>query len=448
MSQDADDESQGYPVAGMNLGALLQRLRRHGPRAAWAVVDQGSLPISQLVLTPILLARLGRPGFGLWALSATILGMSQLLSVGAGMATTRHVAADLAKNDRPAAIQAIRAALTIAVAGSLTACLVAAEIAPAVAGTLLAQMGSPPATARVLFLSVIAAAVQEIDAVFSGALRGAERFDIAARIEAGMRIVMVMALTLLVTQSPNVTWLLVGLIGMIAGKAVVKAWRVAKLLGSPLCCLPSFAAGAVRRMLLFGTWHWVQTAGSVLFSAADQLLVGGMFGAAALAGYSVCLQVAQVVHLLPSVMLQIVVPRVSALGTSLDAQRSNEILRAATLFAISVAALLAIAEILCGPSLLRHWIGADFAAENRSLLVALVLAHLLLAANIGPYFVLLGSGRPAVSARVVVLAGGLQATAAVLLAPLGLVAVACSRFVYALATSTLYPLARYPTRGS
>jgi hypothetical protein len=99
-----------------------------------------------------------------------------------------------------------------------------------------------------------------------------------------------------------------------------------------------------------------------------------------------------------------------------------------------------------GRGLLTWWLGVAFAAEHATLLVVLVLAHVMLAGNVGAYFVLLGSGRPAVSARVVIAAGALQTAAAVLLAPFGLVALACSRFVYAGMTALLYPLARYPLR--
>lgn len=425
---------------------LLDRLKRYWMRAAWAVVDQGSLPLSQLVLTPLLLARLGRPGFGLWALCLTIISMSPLLSLGAGMATTKHVAADLAAEDRSSAIRTIRAALTIACGCGLLATLAAAYLAPAAAAALFGQMGPPAVTARVLLWSGIVAAIQEVDSVFAGALRGAERFDAGAQIEVAGRAAMVLLLGVLAARSPTASAMLEGLTGVVACKAVAKAWRVAALLGSARCCLPTFAAAPIRRVLRFGAWHWLQTAGTVSFGAADQLLVGGLFGGVALAGYSACLQLSQVVHVLPSVMLQVVFPRVSALGASLDARRGNEILRSATLLAFGVAGALALALALFGSDLLRLWVGAAFAAENARLLLVLVLAHLLLSLNIGGYFVLLGSGRPAVSARVVLLAGACQTLTAIVLAQFGLVALACSRFVYALITSSLYRLARYPTR--
>ena len=69
-------------------------------------------------------------------------------------------------------------------------------------------------------------------------------------------------------------------------------------------------------------------------------------------------------------------------------------------------------------------LGLRFAAENYQLLTVLIVVHLTLAFNVAPYFVLLGSGRSARSAVIVLMAGATQFVCAVLAAPLGLFVVA------------------------
>jgi O-antigen/teichoic acid export membrane protein len=431
----------------LKLFALAGRIRNYSGRAGWAVGEQGIAPLVQLVLTPIFLRRLGGESFGIWMFALTIVSMSPLVSLGASVAATKHVSADLGRGLRDQAIAAIRAAIAVAMTGGVLVSVLLALLAPLLAAHLLHNLGAPGRVGLVLALCGVAAAVQEIDNVFAGALRGAERFDLCAMVEVPARVLIGCVLVWLCESSVGVHGLLVTLIFLLAIKATVKGWQVARLFGGVSTCLPSMAAEPLRRVVSFGAWQWLQTAGTVFFSAADQLLIGGLIGAAALARYSTCLQIAQYVHTLPSVMTQVIFPRLSALGPNIGAVRGNEILRSATIATVGAAILLGLPLMLFARPILRIWIGVRFADENYWLLIVLVVVHIVLAFNIASYFVLLGSGRAPRSATIVLAAGATQFAAAVAAAPLGIFAVACSRFVYAFATAFLYKAARYRHDG-
>ena len=432
-------------VCGSRLtsGALYAWVRAHLGHGAWAVAEQGINPLVQLTLTPWFLRVLGREDFGIWMFAVTLLGMSQLVSLGAGIAATKHVSADLGAGLRAGAIAAIRGALAVAVCGGTVVAALLAVFSPFIAEHLLGNLGTVGTVAPILALSGLAAAVQEIDNVFTGAMRGAERFDLCATVEVPARIAMGATLAVLSAVPVGVRNLFVCLILLLIIKAALKGWQVARLFGTASCCWPSAAPGPLSRVLSFGSWQWLQSAGTVFFSAADQLLIGGLLGPAALARYSACLQIAQYVHMLPSVMTQVIFPRLSALGPLVDAQRGNEILRTSTIVTVGAALMLAIPLIVLAHPLLGIWIGPQFAAENYRLLMILVVVHLTLAFNVAPYFVLLGSGRAARSAVIVLMAGAAQFASAVLAAPGGLAIVACTRFVYSLTTALLYRAARY-----
>jgi O-antigen/teichoic acid export membrane protein len=408
-------------------------------------VDQGIYPVIQLALTPYLLSKLGRQNFGVWALAVAALSMSQLVSWGAGVATTKHVSADLAAGDRTEAIEVTRGALSVAMTGGLLAAVLCWLLAPILVPRLFGSMGPAALTVPVLALSGLAAAVQEIDNVFAGALRGAERFDLCARSEAPARIAMGVVIAWLAFRGYGVHTLFMALIAMMICKAALKAWQVSVQFQSTRSALPSFTLPSLHRVAAFGFWQWLQSAGSLFFSASDQILVGGLLGASALARYSACLQIAQYVHMVPSVMVQVIFPRVSALGSKLDPASGNRILNYATLAALGTSLLLAVPLMVFSSPLLRAWIGPEFEVENHRLLIILIIVHVTLAANIGGYFVLLGSGRTVRSAIIVLAAGAAQSLFAVLVAPLGLLAVALNRFIYSVLTAGLYLAARYRT---
>jgi O-antigen/teichoic acid export membrane protein len=423
----------------------LASLRSFAPRAAWAAADQGIYPIVQLALTPYLLFKLGRQDFGIWMLAVAALSMSQLVSWGAGIATTKHVSADMAAGAKSEAIEVARAALAVAMMGGLLAAFLGWMLAPLIVAHFFRGMGPLERTVPVLALCGLAAAIQEIDNVFAGALRGVERFDLCAQAEVPARLIMGAVIALLASQGCSVHTLFAALIPMMAAKAALKAWQVSIQFQSAKSALPSFTLPTMRRVAAFGFWQWLQSAGALFFSASDQILVGGLLGAVALARYSACLQIAQYVHMVPSVMVQVIFPRLSALGSQLDAVSGNRILNYSTIAALGTSIVLGMPLILFADQLLKLWIGPAFAAENHQLLIVLIVVHITLAANIGGYFVLLGSGRTARSAAIVLSAGAAQSLFAILVAPMGLMAVALNRFVYSALTSFLYFAARYRT---
>jgi len=433
------------PAPISTVSKFLGQVRDHSDRAIWAVAEQGINPVVQLALTPWLLANLGREEFGVWTLAIAVVSVSQITSFGAGTAATRYVSADLGAGDRIRAVAAVRAALAIAIIGGLLVTLLAWLTAPLIATHLLLKLGDPRHTASILALCGAAAALQEIDNVYAGAMRGAERFDLCAKSEVPARIGIGVALAYLASTGANARTLVLSLIIMMALKAALKAMQVAVVLNSGACAIPSIARPPIQRILHFGLWQWLQSAGSAFFTAADQLLIGSLLGASALTRYSVCLQIAQYVHMLPSVMMQVIFPRLSSLGDSLDAKRGNDILRAATIAAVGTAILLAAPIIAFAQPVLSLWVGPAFAAENHWLLIILILVHVTLSFNVAAYYVLLGSGRAARSAAIVLAGGFAQCVFAVLAVPFGILTVACNRFTYALITAFLIKAARFKT---
>lgn len=426
----------------MNLAGILERIHHHSRQAAWAAADQGINPVLQLAVTPFFISRLGKQGFALWVLGITIVNMSQVVSCGAGITATKHVSADLAEQAPHRAVLAVRAALTLAVLGGVATVSLLWMLAPVVATAFFSALGPPQAVARVLLMAGMAAAIQEIDGVFAGAIKGAERFDLGAKIEVPARVGITASLLVLADRVGAADVMLAGLTLTLFIKAGLKAWRASVLLADWRCCLPSLSILPLKRVFRFGVWQWLQAAGSALFTSLDQLLVGGLLGARTLLRYSVCLQLAQYVHLVPSVLMQVIFPRVSSLGRCLSSHDRNSMLRSTTLVAVGTALLLGLPLIIFARPLLAVWIGPDFAEDNHWLLVLLVVVHILLAVNIGAYFILLGLGESARSARIVLSAAAVQSMAAILLAPFGILAFGCNRLVYSIGTAFLYKAAR------
>lgn len=370
--------------------AWTRRLESHAQRAGWAATEALVGPVALLLISPWLLRQLGAEGFGLWALAVSISSFGSLASLGVGLTTTKHVAADLADKLPGQAIIVTRAGLTVALALGGSVLVLGSLATPWLGRAVFAKMGEPATVALALTAGLCILVLQEVDAVFAGALRGASRFDAVAKIELLSRPVWLSAVagTAWATNSVNAT--LAASLGANGLRLMMKAAAANAILGGA-CTRPTGDKEAIARMVKFGTWVWIQGIGAVMFSVVDRLLVGSMFGAVDLGRYTLCMQLAQFVHSLQSAALQTVVPWVS--GRAMQTGRSSfRPLKQVALLGGLACMVAPLAFALASHGILALWISTPFADDNHQLVLLLFASVVILSFSTPGYFVLMGLG--------------------------------------------------------
>ena len=399
------------------LDLILQRLRPHLARTGWSTLDAVVGPVLSVAVSPILLNRLDSRGFGLWAFAIAVAGFGGLASFGVGIATTKYVAEDRAAGYPEAAVETTRAALTVALCGGLVMLLLGVAFAPLLASTAFVRMGAAGEVSNALLLGIALLALQEIDGVFTGALRGTQRFDLAAQVEIAIRIVWLAAVL-------STAWLTRSAIDTLAASVAVGALKVvvkglaaqSALQGS--CMVPSRTKVAILRVLRLGKWLWAQALGGLLFSVVDRLAVGAIFGATDLARYSICMQLAQLVHGIQATALQPLVPWISARAAS-GQPASTEMLKRIAFFGGWACMAVPLILLAFADTFLSLWIGANFAQENAGICRILLVAYGLLAFNIPIHYLLLGLGSVRFLAAANIAAGVVSLGASLMLSPWG-----------------------------
>jgi O-antigen/teichoic acid export membrane protein len=426
------------------LSQAQRRFQPHLARTAWSSLDAVVGPFLSIAVTPLLLHSLGSRGFGLWAFAAAIAGLGGLVSLGVGVATTRYVAEDLASDCSQSAVETTRAALSIVLGGGLLLIALSAVLAPILAGTVLVRMGTVGEVGAALVLGMVLLALQEIDGVFTGALRGAQRFDSAAKVELTMRVAWIGAVTgtAWLTRDPASTLMASGAVSLL--KAVVKGWAVQSVLRGR-CMVPARATAPMVRLLRFGKWMWVQNLGGLLFSVVDRLVVGAIFGAADLARYSICMQLAQLVHGVQATALQPLFPWATTRASSPQPLSAAMLKQTAVLGGL-VCLVVPIGLVVVADTVLSVWIGPAFAEENLGVCRILIAAYGLLAFNIPVHYLLLGLGAVRFLAAISVVAGAVSLIASLLLSPWGFAYFAVGKLIYAPLTSLNFIMLRNATR--
>lgn len=371
--------------------AALRRLGARGRQAIWALAEYFAYPAMMLVATPFLLRFLGSEQYGQYLMLLTFNGLGGITGLGMGTAVVKEVSDCRGRGDLAGAARAARSGLAVTLASVAVLGSVLLGIGLIAGPALLARMGDP-GTIRLLFVGAVALiALEQLDLVFASTLRGAERFDLSAHLE-------VISKSAIVAAAVAAAWWWSDLRAVIATtllltvlRCAIKAVIATRLLGQgPL--LPRWYPVEVRRIFAFGIWTWAQSIGAALFGTADRLLIGGHLGADALARYSVCLQLAQQVAAIPAAAAQVLLPYVSRAQAEGSRQVRTIAIRA-MIALCAVAGGLALVLILFGHTILRLWVGSDFAATGAPILAILAIAFAVLAINNVPHFVLLGLNR-------------------------------------------------------
>lgn len=356
----------------------------------WAMLEYGSYPLLLFVATPWFLHQLGTGGYGHWMLLTATVGFGGVLNAGTGAATIKRVSAGIGRSNDRDVEHTVKVSLAIAILGGGALALLVYSVFSIAGPTLLSRMGDP----ALIRLTGVAAAVliwlEQLDNVFSSAMKGAEHFGQAARIEIASKTAQIIAAGLALWAWPALWALYMALTVVAVLRLIAKTVIARRLLG--LANLLPTLAGA-NTILHYAKWGWLQGMGGMLFGVADRMLVGSLLGASNLTYYSIASQLAMQIHAISAAGLSVIFPRVSRKlegNGHFSLWRVIKLTMAGNLLLSSSLALLL---LMLGPAILRSWIGTAPAVLTAQILPWLIIAYWVLALNVVPYYVLLGMGR-------------------------------------------------------
>ncbi len=380
------------------IGGLLPGRNRFVRHTAWNVAAIMVPVVAGLLAVPVLVRALGPARFGILALAWALLEYLTVFDFGLSRATLHHVA-----RRAGTAMQELSRTVTASL-GAQTGLGVLAGLGVAVASEFVVRsvLKVPPELQLEAHRAFLVLGVTMPFVLLALALRtlleAAERFDLAAAVRAPSS-----AATFLVPAAaaaagatlPTILALLL-LVRVLACVATFLLVRRA---------LPGFRLSrprelaTLRRLAGFGGWIAVTNVLTPFFLYFDRLLLGMLFGVAAVGFYAAPFELGIRLLVLPAAVTGSVFPAASAM---LGEGRAAE---AGRLYAGSARALLLlllpvlIAGIVVAPSFLGWWLGPDYAGESALVLRVLLPGVLATALAHVPVAFLQAGGRADVSGR-------------------------------------------------
>jgi len=366
---------------------------RFARKALWSVIEQMTNPLAQFLLAPVLLRRLGEQQFGLLILALSALLGSQLISAGVSVTLISEVSANRARGRQVALAATIRSALGLLAVGAFVACVLCAAAVTVIAFCGFNKAPADSHATLLVVVSVVLVIVTELDNVYSAILKGFERFDLSAKLEAAARAIWVMAVIIVSAQVATALAVILAAVAVVTAKIATKAVVAQRAVGPFPLWPPRFDRRELTRLGRGGLWQVLQTSASFTYMSLDRWIIGGTLGLRQLAAYGICLQLAQLCQSIPSAAFQVLIPwssrRATHANNHLDVRKGLTVALAAAMASIA----LSLVMVLFSRELLTVWISKSFSADNGSLAIVLIFSLSVLSVSAAPFSMLLGFGQ-------------------------------------------------------
>ncbi len=330
-----------------------------------------------LFITPVIVRALGQEEYGVWSFLNGLIAYSDVLYFGLGSAFVKFVAESRARGDQ-AGVNRLASVVTLIYGCLGLVCLVVALI---VSGWVPAMFATPlsPETARAAMITCGLLGAQLffifLGSAFVGLLSGFERFDLANAVYLVGTVIRFVATPLLVRPGHEPLLTLAILSSALSGLSVLI------LAGVAFRTVPGLALRLLRptgaelsRLYGFGLQSFFIIFAVKLISYTDTTVVGVTLGAAAVALYTLPLQLVEYARAAVTGFSGVFLPRLAGLA----AQKDHTGLRAAYLSSMRFACVLSgwlVASIIAvGPAFLNRWVGSDFGTPVQMVMLWLAIA--------------------------------------------------------------------------
>lgn len=403
--------------------------------SAWAIFEHGSYPLLLFIATPWFLHQLGAEQYGHWMLLTAVVNFGGILNTGTGASTIKAISAGIGRKQAGFSHTVVNASLAIALLGGAALAVIVLSTFWIGASTFLEKMGNPDTVHLTGIAAAIIIWIEQLDNVFSSAIKGAEQFGAAARVEVGSKSVQVVVAAIVLLVAPTLAALYASLLVVAVLRLAAKIVVSRRLLGLSKL-RPSFTNAS--EILHFAKWGWMQGVGGALFGVADRMLIGSLLGASSLTYYSIASQLALQIHAISAAGLSVIFPKVSRALESGGNFSLGRFTRITTIGSFLFSTSLAVVLLLLGPDILYFWIGREAAEQPARILPWLVVAYWMLSMNTVFYYLLLGMGRIRFIS-VTVIISGISAAVAVYFAisAFGLIGAPAGRAIYAILSLAL-----------
>ena len=425
-------------------------MRAHLANAGYGLLDYAAYPIGMLLVAPIVLRNMGAAQYGIWAIVTAIVSTGSIIASGFGDANIQHVSSQRGLGQHDHLLRTVRCMIGINLVLGTALALVAWTLAPLAARHIVPST-DPSLQQDCLWSLRIASLllwVRTMESVCISTQRAFQRYGAAVRVSIFTRLFSLAAAAAL-------TYLFRSVVSMVAAAALISLLGTClqfsdlrRLLQAPSLA-PAWDRNAMKALLGFGAFSWLQAVAGLMVSQADRLFLGVSLGAVAVASYALCTQLAQPIYGFAASGLHFLFPHLAERSAVQGLSATRKAVLIAFLCNLLFVLVATTTLLLFGERILRLWAGADIARSSTAIFPIIIWSSALLGLNVTATYALLAFGRVRIITWLNLAAGATMLLLMVLLVPrLGTYGLALARLCYGSVTLLLFlPLVRQLSRA-
>jgi O-antigen/teichoic acid export membrane protein len=424
-------------------------MREHLANAGWGVLDYAAYPIGMLLVAPIVLRNMGAAQYGIWSVATAAVSMGSIIAAGFGDANIQHVASRRGMGRPDLLLRTVRCMISINLVLGTTVALLTWVLAPYAARHVVpSNTALQTGCLWSLRLACILIWLRTLESVCISTQRAFERYGPAVRTSLIARLVSLIAAAALTYFTHNVAALLgAAVVANVIGTSL-QFVQLRRLLDAG-SLTPILDRAAIKALLGFGVFSWLQALSGIVFGQADRLFLGLSAGAVAVASYALCTQMAQPIYGLAASGLHFLFPHLAGSRVSRPPAELRRVVLIAFVGNLLMVAAAAVALGVFGPGILHVWAGKEIARGAFGVLPTIISGSALVGVNVTATYSLYALGRVRVVTWLNLAGGVAMLLLMVYLAPrFGAYGLAIARLSYGTITLFLYvPLIRELRRG-
>jgi O-antigen/teichoic acid export membrane protein len=365
-------------------------------RAMWSALDAAATPVFTLATLGALVRALSPTNYGILVIVLAASSLSMAVNPAIAATTTKFVS-ELSGHENHigrSIAGVITVSLTMVAVIDILLLLAALIFNNSLSEWLFgAEITGASHVGRMLPLAVLAVGFQQIEAVFSAALKGLERFKRQAIIEVSSRSLLTAVVIYVAWQTRSIEAILEAQCSVYLLSLLFRAIALHRILPHNRLFERSTKKEA-GNLLRYSGWMWLAALAGVAYTTADRIMIGRGLGAAEAGRYNIYIQIAQVIHFIPSSAFAFSLPVFSRLAAQGEASRATITSSYKTYLLVVCfgSTVLGALIMLSWPMVLGVFAGSGSADQQLAVPRTLTVNFMLLACNVAPYYLMIAMG--------------------------------------------------------
>lgn len=387
------------------IAPLVGELTRPGlliQNSVWSLLGRILPLVAGVAVIPFLLNGLGLERFALLSLLWLYVAYLTGLDLGVSKGVVKYTAEALTNQDRPSCDRIAFTALLLNFALGFLFAIVIWLVSPWIVYDLIDLSSELHTEALQAFrITALLLPLVLVQSVLTSILSAHQRFKLISVLQMMAGVVHYLVPFLVAFRTQDLSTIMTSILG---GKALLLLIQVIWMSKDGFLSFAKskhtvYSNATVRMLLGFGGWVTLSNLLSSAFDQLDRYVIAALLTAGILAYFSTPVDVFMRISILPTAIITVFFPAISALGQTSPDQAFFYVKRANQYLFVALTLLFSL-FLLFAEELLTLWISAEFAAVSYPIAQILAIGFLFKYLSYMPVTYIYGAGNPATVAKV------------------------------------------------